>query len=571
MTTKRWKFIFTILIVGSVLAALKLIFFDYTMDEEYQLMMGYRALRGDHLFKEMWEPHQTSAFLCTGLMWLYKALTGTYTGILLYLRVCTTLIQICISLYLYHVLKQLLERKYALLCTLIYFNMIPKIIQIPDFSNMQLWFFTLTVLFLTQYVLGRDREHADRAWMVFGAGVWMSMEVLAYPSCVILFPFFLLCLYRTSGTKKWRDMGLFAGACAVCALIWLCAVLRNVSLEELLRNVKLLLGFDLTHELSGATQGKLPGILSNLLGGCGFLLLTLLLSLPVIFWVWKKHPAWEWRQRLPVFICIAVFTSECIQFFLWTVKKSGYEVYQLHLLLLLLAGLLSWRYAGNVRKYFAAGILGTWLSYAAVVYISDLEMFYALPHGVLGVLFCVILLTLALKETLGESSGKWIYFLLVSLCLVSIFGKGYTLRAGRDYNVVADTESIMKCGPAIGIFSDYMNCYIYNCNYEDFRTYVNEDDVVLIVTNMVTSAGTTPYMMTGSDVSHYSIVDPTAYDERLLTYWELYPDKRPNVIVTDCWYGELKESPDSWIMQYIEREFGYNQVYDGRYVRFYRK
>lgn len=249
-------------------------FFDYTMDEEYQLMMGYRALRGDHLFKEMWEPHQTSAFLCTGLMWLYKALTGTYTGILLYLRVCTTLIQICISLYLYHVLKQLLERKYALLCTLIYFNMIPKIIQIPDFSNMQLWFFTLTVLFLTQYVLGRDREHADRAWMVFGAGVWMSMEVLAYPSCVILFPFFLLCLYRTSGTKKWRDMGLFAGACAVCALIWLCAVLRNVSLEELLRNVKLLLGFDLTHELSGATQGKLPGILSNLLGGCGFLLLT---------------------------------------------------------------------------------------------------------------------------------------------------------------------------------------------------------------------------------------------------------------------------------------------------------
>lgn len=31
---------------GSILAALKLIFFDYTMDEEYQLMMGYRTLRG---------------------------------------------------------------------------------------------------------------------------------------------------------------------------------------------------------------------------------------------------------------------------------------------------------------------------------------------------------------------------------------------------------------------------------------------------------------------------------------------------------------------------------------------
>ena len=158
MTTKRWKIIFTILLTGSLLAALKLIFFDYTMDEEYQLMMGYRTLRGDCLFKEMWEPHQTSAFLCTILMWVYKTLTGTYTGVLIYLRVCTTLIQAGISLCLYRVLRQLLERNYALLCALIYFNMVPKIIQIPDFSNMQLWFFTLTVLCLLQYYLQKDRK-----------------------------------------------------------------------------------------------------------------------------------------------------------------------------------------------------------------------------------------------------------------------------------------------------------------------------------------------------------------------------------------------------------------------------
>ena len=571
MTTKRWKIIFTILLTGSLLAALKLIFFDYTMDEEYQLMMGYRTLRGDCLFKEMWEPHQTSAFLCTILMWVYKTLTGTYTGVLIYLRVCTTLIQAGISLCLYRVLRQLLERNYALLCALIYFNMVPKIIQIPDFSNMQLWFFTLTVLCLLQYYLQKDRKNTGRAWLVFMAGLWMALEVLAYPSCVILFPFFLLYIYRKSGPEKWRDMGLFTGACAVSALIWLCLVLGHVSLEELLRNVELLLRFDLTHEISGATQGKIPGIFSNLLGGCIFLLLTLLLSLPGMILARKRNPGWDRHQSLPVFMTIAVFVSECVQFYLWTVKKSGYEVYQLHLLLLLLAGLLVWRQAGSLRRYFSACIVGTLLSLAAVVYISDLEMFYALPHGVLGVLLCAVLLALALREALGKTSEKWIYFLLVSLCLISIFGKGYTLRAGRDYNVVPDTESVMKCGPAIGIFSDYMNCYIYNCNYEDFGTYVNEEDVVLIVTNMVTSAGTTPYMMAGAEVAHYSIVDPTAYDERLLTYWELYPEKQPNVIVVDCWYGELKENPGSWIMEYIEKDFGYSQVNDGRYVRFYRK
>ncbi len=571
MTVKQWKIIFTILIAGSILAALKLIFFDYTMDEEYQLMMGYRTLRGDRLFKEMWEPHQTSAFLCTGLMWLYKTFTGTYTGVLIYLRVCTTLIQVAISLYLYHILRRgrILDRHFAMLCALIYFNMVPKIIQIPDFSNMQLWFFTLTVLCLIHYRL--DREYTDRPWLVFVAGLCMALEVLAYPSCLILFPFFLVYLYKTSGPGKWRDIGIFTGACAVSALVWLYLVLRHIGVEELIRNVRLLLSFDLTHEISGATEGKLPGILSNLLGCGGFLLLTFALSAPVMAVVRKKNPDWNKKQWGPVFLCIAVFVSECIQFFLWTVKKSGYEVYQLHLLLLLLAGLLSYSHAGSLKKYLAAGILGTLLSYVAVIYISDLEMYYALPHGVLGVLFCAVLLALALQETLGKAAEKWICFLLVCLCLVSIFGKGYTLRAGRGYNVVPDTESIMKYGPGVGILSDYMNCYIYNCNYEDFNQYVKEDDVVLIVANMVTSAGTTPYMITGADVAHYSIVDPTAYDQRLLTYWDLYPQKMPNVIVVDCWYGELKENPDSWIMRYIEEDFGYSQVNDGRYVRFYRK
>ena len=110
-----------------------------------------------------------------------------------------------------------------------------------------------------------------------------------------------------------------------------------------------------------------------------------------------------------------------------------------------------------------------------------------------------------------------------------------------------------------------------NCTYEDFEKYVAEGENVLIVTNMVGTAGTSPYLFRDSSVSHFSIVDPTSYDERLLTYWELYPEKYPRVIVVDCWYGQLMEARDNWIMQYIEEDFGYTFVEDGRYVRFYRK
>ncbi|MCD8129957.1 MAG: hypothetical protein LUE16_01540 [Lachnospiraceae bacterium] len=145
------------------------------------------------------------------------------------------------------------------------------------------------------------------------------------------------------------------------------------------------------------------------------------------------------------------------------------------------------------------------------------------------------------------------------------------MRGGRGYETVLGTEGLMKYGPAAGILTDYMNAYIYNSNYEDFEVYIEDGDRVLIVTNMVFSQSTMSYLFKDTEVCHYSIVDPTTYDERLLTYWELYPEKKPNVIIVDCWYGWLYEASDSWIMQYIENEFGYTGVIDGKYIRIYRQ
>ena len=569
MTQRNWKIAIRILWLGSIMAALKLNFFDYTMDEEYQIMMAYRNLRGDHLFKEMWEPHQTSAFMCTGLMWLYKAVTGTYTGVLIYLRVCTTLIQVLISFYVYKVLGKLLKKEYAQLCGLIYFNIVPKIIQIPEFSNMQLWFFTLMVLPLIQYYMMPEEERKTKWYLLVIAGVSMALEVLAYPSCLIIFPFFLGYIFMKSKNARWKDAVLFAGTCAVCAGIWLVLILRNVELNEFLRNVGYVLNFDLTHEINGATAGKGAGIVRNILGGIGLCALSVVISLPIVPVLKRKSADWIREKALLIWLSVIIFVSECIQMYYWVIEKGGYETYQIHLLVIMLSAGVAWKYAGSDKKHLSAGIIGTILSVIAVIYLSDLEMYYALPHGAFGVLLCAVILVFAMQER--KVSEKWIYFLLVSFCLISIFGKGYTLRAGRDYNVVLDTEGIMKHGPAVGVMSDYMNTYIYNCNYEDFGTYVTAEDTVLIVTNTVFSESTTPYMMVDANVAHYSIVDPTAYDERLLTYWELYPEKEPDVIVVDCWYGSLLEPADSWIMNYIENEFGYTQVNDGRYVRFYRR
>lgn len=567
MSAVKWKWLKRLLLLGSLLAAAKLIFVDYTLDEEYQIVMAYRHLTGDALFGEMWEPHQTSAFLCAGLMWIFHAVTGTYTGVLLFLRFFSLGVQLALSYGVYRMTRRTVGKDYGWLLALVYFNISPKNIQGPEFSNMQLWFLTATLLLLWKYYKDQSERQKDHWYLVAAAGLALSGEVLVYPTCVILFPFFLVYLFRRSEERKWRDMLLLSGACLVTAGIWLSAVLSKVSPDTLLLNVENLLGVDPTHTVSGLTHGKWGNILDNLLMWVICLAAVAAISRLLYARAVRKYGK---RDKL-LWLVLAVLAAEVVQVIIWLLGKGGYEYLQIHLLAVLLAAVLAWPWAGAQKREYIWPLLATLLAYAAVMYITDLTLYYTLPHGVLGIVCCLLVLVLALEKRLGAGAGPWVMLLLVSFCLCSIFGKGFALRGGKADNTIRCIGGIMKQGPAAGIFMDYMGAYIYNCNYEDYREAVEEGERLLIVANMVMAPGTTSYLFHGSEISHFSVVDPTTYDERLLEYWEQYPEKQPDVIVVDCWYGQLKENPDSWIMKYIEEEFAYTSVQDGRYVRFYRK
>lgn len=583
MSNKMWKSVKLILLLGTALAALKLIFVDYTLDEEYQIVMAYRNLIGDHLFKQMWEPHQTSAFFCSGLIWLYTTVTGTTTGVILFLRFVTLGIQVLLGCWVYRTLARLLEKDYAFLLALLYINIVPKNIQIPEFSNMQLWFLTVSVLAVMEYYVVWDKW-----WMLVLAGVSLAGEVLTYPTCVILFPFFLIYLLCKSGKSKWRDVLILTGTCALCGGIWLRLVFRNVSLEEFLRNVESLLSFDPTHHVSGMTSAKNQNYIDNIFLWAGWLAIIAMIS--GLIWgalelvkKWRlgigggkesdtvKFGCSDKRAGFLKFLTIALLVSEIVQIYYWAVNAIGYEYLQIHLLVLWLAAVCVWRMAGEGKKVLFWGIIATLVAYVGVMYISDLAIYYTLPHGALGIVFAAAVIIMAMQNVLKDKARPWILLVVISLCLCSIGGKAYTLRGGKQENSIRAVSGIMKDGPAAGILADYMCAYIYNCNYEDYAKYVQPGDNVLIVAKMIMSVGTTAYLFEDVNISHFSIVDPTTYDEKLLTYWEQYPEKAPDVIVVDCWYGGLMEPGDSWIMQYIENEFGYTTVNDGAYVRFYRR
>lgn len=124
--------------------------------------------------------------------------------------------------------------------------------------------------------------------------------------------------------------------------------------------------------------------------------------------------------------------------------------------------------------------------------------------------------------TVKEYPG-FVRTLLLLFCFTACIGKGYTLRGGMGYN------------------------------------------------NILHSVNTIQYTFRNAEVCHYSVVNPTAYDERLLTYWSYYPEKEPDIIVIDCWFGNMLFPEDSWIVRYIEQNFDYTEMIEGNYVRIYKK
>ena len=77
----------------------KSIYYGWDIDESYQITMAYRYLQGDRLFKTMWAVHQSSVVFSLPFMYLFFKFSTTTAGVVVYMRICGTIIQLCASIY----------------------------------------------------------------------------------------------------------------------------------------------------------------------------------------------------------------------------------------------------------------------------------------------------------------------------------------------------------------------------------------------------------------------------------------------------------------------------------------
>ena len=558
-------------IILTILAAFKMLLQNFSLDEEYQVMMSYRNIMGDNMIDTMWEPHQTSSFLCTLFAWPYFKILGTWTGIVIYLRFLGTLIHLCITLYLYKVFSNFIKKDFSFYVALIFFNIIPKLIMLPEFGGMQVWFGVLCFLSIIDSVeditltkLGKPRFRSSCKLIM--AAVFLCLEVLSYPSCALLLIPFVVMVWYFNPKKRLSKCLLFTCTCGIIGGMYVGYFWLKLGAEVFFRNISAILNSDLTHTFDTTT--KLKGLLENILQYLFiFTILTAVaFALTNLSFIKSHLPA---NKKISI-IGILLLLSNLYQLFMWVIRNTGYEYLQIHLAVSMCLGLWILCFKINSKDTFTCymwfgTIIGV-ISLACVMMLTDLPFITSIPHGMLGSI-CM----LALFASLTQNHPRFCILILSAFCFTACIGKGYTLRGGMEYNNILQSENICKYGPAIGTVSSYMGAHIYNNEYELWQDAISEGSKVLIVTDNVHSVNTIQYTFKNADVCHYSIVDPTAYDERLLNYWSYYPEKEPDIIVIDCWFGNMLFTPDSWIVKYIENKFGYTDIIEGDYVRIYKK
>lgn len=564
LSSGRNRYVTISLTLMAALCGLIWAFTNLSYDGEYQIATAYRLLQGDKMFLEMWEPNQTSVFLPAALMWIYMKLFHTTTGIALYLQICGILIRGALAYFLYRTLREDLERPLAYGIALFYFMISPKDYAIPEYGNLQLWFATLLFCCLSAYL------KRQKPYLLVLSALWLCLEALTYPSCaIVLFGVLLLLAFYT--THKRRDILIVTGICAVLGLAFLCYLLFTIGTSTFMECITGMLAIEPTHTVSGIS--KIQGYLLSLLkitailvsaGAAGFLVSLILQHIR------KDHVEKQLRPALWLLCCSAIMLAGFLLNILSVDNRSAYSI-----ILLFIMGSGFWNrntLDGRKKQLYVCGSMIGGFSLLATLILTDHPMItVSVPFGLLAAAAALIPIREKICQSTYAPLRKRFYhcflgfmILLAFRCVyirVPLSGKGQICATFSDM-------SIVRTGPALGIISNEEGVCIQRDSYPEWQEHIQPGSKVWIVGSVVDMLG---YLYRDVEVAGPSTMSTPSYNETVLEYWRLNPDKYPDVIVAEGYLGEISYelSGNQWLLSFIEEEFQPEYVVYGTYWNYY--
>lgn len=562
-TKKTWIVILNIILV---LSGLIWILTNVGPDEEYQIAQANRLLQGDRLFVHMWEPHQTSVFFCAFWMFLYKLLFHTYDGVVLFLQALGILCRAGVAFCLYRVLRKEAGKEISFGCAVLFFMISPKDFAIPEYSNLQVWFAAFCFLFLVMYF----RNFRVR-YLVFAA-VMLCLEVIVYPSCIIVAIPVIIILIRYAKEKTK----------AVLCFLLPCILIGSAVIAYLL----------VTHGIGGMTEfyhnmislepshnvGFVPKTL-NYLKDFGIILGILLAVLAIstliggIVFAVRKVRKKEADIRIVKEVTVIVSSAILLIGFLLNIlsvdNRCAYGILFFYMLGLGFSCRKS--LSEDQKRIYYAGTLISITGFAATLIFTNLPFIVSTAYLVLAVSLSVLPVSLHAKNSKAFFQNG---VLICGLLFVGLlFFRCVYIRTpmtgrGQICSTFKEDMSLVHAGPAKGIITNDEGARKQQISVEEFKAYVPEGSQIWIVDGLVDDLG---YLYGDYGVATPSSIPDPKYLPALENYWKMYPDKYPDVVVVGAYEGQINYdvASNAWLMNWLENEYRPSRSVDGVFWKYY--
>jgi hypothetical protein len=545
-TDKKYRLLLILLLAGALFANIKSMFVDFDIDVEYALSMSYRMLRGDVMFAQMSEIHQTSAFLATFFMGIYKAVAGTTTGIVIYMQFVGILLHGGVCLAVYKTLNKRIDTFLAALIAIFLFTVSPKDLVFPEYSNMQIWFSMLLFICLVIFM-----ETKSMLWLAAGS-LCLCLEIISYPGCIVVYPFVIVLMFFMTENKL-KNILSFSFMCLFQGIVYIAYFWIKLGAGFWTGVVYTFLN-DNSHGV-----GRYQGIAFWQWFSKGVVWLAMCVAAAFIISMITKRRSFFW---LSMSVCLIASEVTGI------VGFHGKNEYVVIYILFLAAELAGVKYCNKTEKNIVlTGMAVSIGSLTAVFIASNQYLVYSLKYLMLGVAVSFIPVS-KLVDRDDISENKILRNIVFAIfCAAVICRRGLAIKTMQGTGTwIADLGGIVKSGPTLGIVTDYMGAYMSNVNFAEWKNQINSGDKVFIA-----DGSTIAYLYEDVDVCAPSTICTPTYDDSIVEYWERNPDKYPDVVAVSCWYGELKTDENGWIMQWLDKDFKADEISDESYWRFYRR
>lgn len=585
---KQLKVIVYMLIIGvwvlTILGMVKALFISSDIDEAYAVVQAYRLVQGDMLLLDMWEPHQLSAYLPAFFMKLYMNITRSTDYIVIFLRIVGMFIHIGLGIWLYKVARRYTSPLGGMFLTLLHMNFLAKWLQIPEFELMNYWYLLVVFLcMLTYYGISRKNRY------LIISGIVMMLQVCNYPTMLLLYPFYMLGIYKENNNNN-NKVGRLDGIKKEMILCTVAAVIPGLAFVGYLFSYMDFATFqtafsyimsDPSH--SGKTfLQKLQEF--GLEGGqdLGLMLLAFLIIMAVVKFGYRKKRT-STAQIIGITLLVEIMIYCAIQVFGCVFGDENQFYLQSRYLLIVIMGLFVYFiFAHKQKMIFWFGMMPGIVAMIAALLVTNMTLNVAYSKLFISVISSFMLLFIAVRkhteerkctcETIDaggnqipekhirENKRKVLVYLAATAVLMSlIVCKLLLIRVTSCLPVTirADLEKITM-GPLKGIYMLEQEATTINAKVAMLKKYVTAEDNLFYFgcENLL-------YLCTEATISAASVQGTSVFNETFLEYFEMHPDKYPTVVVVDknfaTDYYRVYDPYNYVVVEWIEQEFEYTE------------